>query len=246
MNLVVDQGNRICKVAVYMAGEQIFCQSVPCLDAALLSSLRAQYPELSRAIYCSVGSWQDDTPALLREAFANLIVLDGQTPIPIGVHYDRKQLGGDRLAAVVGAYAHQAGHGAHTLVIDAGTAITYELVDPAGNYLGGNIALGLYMRMSALHKRTARLPLVESLEPREEGFGHTTEEAIQLGALQGLAYEIEGYIRSLESCGPLRIYITGGDAQILSQQLKRGDITVLPELVLDGLNYILDYNNDAK
>lgn len=246
MNLVVDQGNRICKVAVYMAGTQVSCQSVPYLDATFLSSLRAQYPELTRAIYCSVGSWQDNTPELLRETFPDLIILDSQTRVPISVSYDRKQLGGDRLAAVVGAYIHQAEHKTHTLVIDAGTAITYELVDPAGNYLGGNIALGLYMRMSALHKRTARLPLIETLEPMQEGFGHSTEEAIRLGALQGLAYEIEGYIRSLDSCGALRIYLTGGDAQILSNQLKRSDITVLPDLVLDGLNYILDYNNDAK
>lgn len=246
MNLVVDQGNRICKVAVYAAGEQISCQNVVHLDASLLSSLRSQYPELSHAIYCSVGSWQDDTPNLLREVFSDLIILDGQTPIPINVGYDRKQLGGDRLAAVVGAYILGADRGVNTLVIDAGTAITYELVDPVGNYLGGNIALGLYMRMSALHKRTARLPLVEVLQPKAEGFGHNTEEAIQLGALQGLAYEIDGYIRLLESYGSLQIFLTGGDAHILSQQLKRSEIIVLPDLVLDGLNYILDYNKDAK
>ena len=76
-----------------------------------------------------------------------------------------------------------------------GTAITYDFVDTDGNYVGGgNIAPGLQMRLKALHDYTSQLPYVEAEGPHPE-LGENTETAIRCGVIDGIRYEIEGYLR---------------------------------------------------
>ena len=127
------------------------------------------------------------------------------------------------------------------LIIDAGTCITYEVIDARGNYWGGNIAPGMQMRLRALHEFTARLPLVEA-EGEVPGMGYNTETAIRSGVLRGMKYEIEGYIKSMRSKFPhLQVFLTGGDHINFDTNIKNS-IFSDRYLVPRGLNKILDYN----
>ena len=109
---------------------------------------------------------------------------------------------------------------ANTLVIDAGTAITYDIVNKKGQYEGGNISPGIDLRFRALHQFTGRLPLVEKRN-FQKLFGKTTVEAILAGVQHGAIYEVEGAIdRFKNSYKNLNVIITGGDAYFFDKKLK--------------------------
>lgn len=167
-----------------------------------------------------------------------------ETPIPITNRYRTPQtLGADRLAAAVGASTTKPG--CDLLIIDAGTCITYEVIDAQGNYWGGNIAPGMQMRLQALHEFTARLPLV-SPEGDVPGMGYDTETAIRSGVLRGMKYEIEGYIRSMRTKYPhLLVFLTGGNRIKFDTTIT--DIIIADKYIVPrGLNRILDYNNEKN
>ena len=191
-----------------------------------------------------VGTVRDLT-ANEEEALAGLpfplLRFTPETPVPITSRYRSPEtLGSDRLAAVVGASSLRPGK--DLLIIDAGTCITYEVIDARGNYWGGNIAPGMQMRLRALHEFTARLPLVEA-EGEVPGMGYDTETAIRSGVLRGMKYEIEGYIKSMRSKFPnLEIFLTGGNRINFDTNIKNlifTDKYIVPR----GLNKILDYNS---
>ncbi len=173
-----------------------------------------------------------------------ILRLSPDTPVPITNRYRSPQtLGSDRLAAVIGASSLKPGK--DLLIIDAGTCITYEVIDARGNYWGGNIAPGMQMRLRALHEFTARLPLVDA-EGEVPGMGYDTETAIRSGVLRGMKYEIEGYIKSMRSKFPnLQVFLTGGDHINFDTNITNiifSDKYIVPR----GLNKILDYNLEMK
>ena len=190
-----------------------------------------------------VGAVRDLTPCeeeALRHIQIPILRFSQDTPIPITNRYRTPEtLGSDRLAAVIGASSLKPGK--DLLIIDAGTCITYEVIDARGNYWGGNIAPGMQMRLKALHEFTARLPLVEA-EGDVPGMGYSTETAIRSGVLRGMKYEIEGYIKSLRTKFPhLLVFLTGGNRINFDTNIKNiifTDKYIVPR----GLNKILDYN----
>lgn len=148
-------------------------------------------------------------------------------------------LGLDRLAGVAGAWSQYRNE--TSLVIDVGTCIKYDLITKKGEYLGGNISPGLQMRLKAMHLMTSKLPQVEPYE-RYEAMGTDTVSALQVGACTGAIHEIEGFIKEYKKMfGKLNILLTGGDSHFFVNKLKT-KIFAAPNLVLQGLNEILDYN----
>ena len=122
-----------------------------------------------------------------------------------------------------------------------GTAITFDILTSGGEYLGGNISPGLVMRFRALHAFTSQLPLLEKDEFSADP-GTDTRTAIISGVQKGILYEIHGYMEHFSEQYPgLKVILTGGDADFFADKLKR-PIFVVPNLVLCGLNFILDYN----
>jgi type III pantothenate kinase len=122
-----------------------------------------------------------------------------------------------------------------------GTAITLDILTSKSEYIGGNISPGLVMRFRALHAFTSRLPMFEkdafSADP-----GTDTRSAIISGVQKGILYEINGYVDHFSGTYPeLKVILTGGDAEFFADKLKK-PIFLIPNLVLSGLNYILDYN----
>ena len=127
------------------------------------------------------------------------------------------------------------------LIVDFGTAITIDQVSADGVFRGGNISPGVQMRFRALHDYTAALPLCESCEDQTL-LGRSTVEAIRQGVMNGIAFEIEGYIaRLFPEIDALSIIFTGGDAKFFVKRIKN-TIFAHCDLVFLGLNRILEYN----
>ena len=166
-----------------------------------------------------------------------LHVLHGNAALGMPVRYPNKaRIGADRLANAL-AVRHL--YGAPAVVIDFGTAVTFDVIDRSGAYCGGVIAPGLNMMTDYLHERTALLPRVEVREPRR-AIGKSTEEAIRVGAVigyRGMIREILGAVRKeLQGGkkGPLHVVATGGQAGIVARKMPEV-AAVVPGLTLDGL-----------
>ena len=243
MNLVIDAGNTTVKVAVF--DDKKLLEVINNTDYTLqfLQNIVSKYV-IDQAIVASVVDLPQKGIEKLDEFAFSLIWLDKQTPLPIKNLYKTPDtLGYDRIAAVVAANEQYPDR--DILVIDAGSAITYEFIDREGQYHGGNISPGTQMRFNALNHFTGRLPLIE---PKGEipSIGYDTETAIRAGVLKGLEYEITGYITSLKYKYPeLLVFLTGGDEFSFDTNLKN-DIFADRFLVLKGLNRILNYNNDKE
>lgn len=174
----------------------------------------------------------------------NFVELDAQTRIPIINRYKTpKTLGKDRLAAAIGASS--AFPNQNVLAIDCGTAIKYDFVNANGEYLGGGISPGLYLRFKALHTFTDKLPLVaySSVPPL---IGADTIHAISSGVINGAISEVDGMInRYKERFSNLNIVLTGGEMIYFVESLKNA-IFADPNLVLKGLHQILLFNEDKS
>jgi type III pantothenate kinase len=245
MNLVLDLGNSYGKIAV--------CQGVEVLESAVYEKItnreiayfNTQYPGLKGIIISSVVNDSREMVDYLGNLFSYCIELDHNTPIPLINRYTTPDtLGYDRIAAAVGAYTIYPKR--NVLVIDAGTAITFDLVTAEGEYLGGNISPGLAIRFKSLNKYTIRLPHLERPDEKPPLLGSSTKEAIQSGIVNGIILEIDGFIGAIAQHHPdLQVVLTGGDANYFEGKLK-SSIFVDLNLNLIGLNRILEYNASEK
>lgn len=247
MNLVIDLGNTYSKIAVCSGTEIIESVISEKVSNKEIAYFISGYPDLQGAIISSVVNHSRELIDYLDATFDTFLELTNTTPLPlVNLYKTPETLGYDRIAAVSGA--HTIFPGKNVLVIDAGTAITFDMVTAAGEYIGGNISPGLNMRFKALHKFTSRLPYLVPEEDAIQLLGKTTDEAIVSGVVNGLVYEIKGYISAVsEKYKNLRVVITGGDANSFDKRLKNS-IFVVAHLNLIGLNRILDYNaqNEQK
>lgn len=238
-NLTIDQGNSSAKVTVWNKVDVVYDASFAMLDCDDVLSILENYPLIDRAIYSSVASEGEEIINLLTSREIDAINLNSTTPLPITNAYKTPDtLGKDRIAAAVGAWSLF--KGSDILVIDLGTAITYDLVTEQGCYIGGNIAPGVMMRFEALHHFTQRLPLVD---PHGELpiWGTDTETAIRSGVLNGIIGEISHYKNKLgSSC---KVVLTGGAAAAIKQLLDF-PVEIDQHLVTRGLNSILIYNEN--
>jgi type III pantothenate kinase len=242
MNLIIDIGNTRTKFSVFNHGEEMISVPVDEFLPAHADVLLKEHPSIDKAILCSVKDYLPGLKKYLQQNFKTFVELDAGTPLPIENCYKSKDtLGKDRLAAVVGAF-HLYPE-TNVLVIDAGTAITYDLISEKGQYLGGNISPGIEMRFKALNQFTGRLPLVEKKEFGKL-FGQTTEEAIRAGVQHGVVFEADKAIDAFkEFYRNLKVIITGGDAIFFDKKLKNS-FFVNFNLTALGLNRILKYNGE--
>ncbi len=240
MNLIIDIGNSAAKLAVFHQNEMI--DMVYDTNHALekLDNICERYA-IRKGILSSVIHMNDIISSQLKRLDFPLLKLDYKTPLPItNLYRTPKTLGSDRIAAVVGAYTRFPGR--DILVMDAGTALTYEFIDHNGCYHGGNISLGKYTRIKALSAYCDKLPVINPDGDIPE-FGYSTETAIRAGVIHGIELEITGYILQMQKKYPdLLVFLTGGDEFSFDTNLKN-IIFADKFLVLKGLNRILDYND---
>jgi len=240
VDLVIDIGNTVAKIAIFDGYLLVDVAYSSNQNLGVLSEITAKY-QPKEGIIAAVINLSDRVLEQLTALSIPLLRLDRNTLLPIiNLYKTPETLGTDRIAAVVGANGEFPDK--DILVIDAGTCITYEFIDSRGNYHGGNISPGLQMRFRALHEFTAQLPLV-ALDGLRPLIGTDTQSAIRSGVLQGIEYEMLGYIMALKHKYPeLLVFLTGGDDFSFDSNLKN-IIFADKFLVLKGLNRILKYNN---
>jgi type III pantothenate kinase len=236
MNLIIDIGNTNTKLAVYKDCSRISMFRINELDYENLNNYLSKIC-IEKAIISSVKQIPKFVIDLLTVNIPYVHLLTYRSVLPFTIEYETPQsLGSDRIAALAGATLYY--HGKNTLIIDAGTAITYDFLEN-NIFRGGNISPGITTRYKALNKFTGRLPLVS----QRSGFsfpGRNTSDAIAAGVITGVLYEINEYIRTFKSKDSI-IILTGGDSEFLKDTIDH-QVIYLPDIVSDGLNYILEQN----
>jgi type III pantothenate kinase len=163
--------------------------------------------------------------------------LTAQTIRGVGIDYPKpNSIGPDRLANAVAARKR---FGAPVVVVDFGTAVTFDVVDARGNYTGGIIAPGLAAMTNYLHEKTALLPKIR-IRDIKSAIGKSTEEAMLVGAVHGYRGLVHGLIAELKRelrASNLPVVATGGYAKLIAARLP--EITaVAPDLTLEGLRLV--------
>jgi type III pantothenate kinase len=250
--LCIDIGNTHTHLAVHHDGELSGHRDIPTplLEdptrglPAVLAAFLVPRTALSapRAIaFCSVVPAA--TPRLLAvAASAGLAAwqLTHEVRLGIPITYPRPaEIGQDRLANAAGAHALAPGRPA--IVIDLGTAVTFDLVTPQGGYEGGIITPGPALVTRYLHERTAQLPLVTDLStPVTSVIGKSTAEAIRIGAVVGFAGLIQTLLDAVLAEYAARrlpsaeIFLSGGAAEVVHGRLRL-PARIVPDLALTGL-----------
>jgi type III pantothenate kinase len=187
---------------------------------------------------CSVVPW---ATAFMHGAFYSarspVLELTCKTLRGVGIRYPRPEtIGPDRLANALAAKHY---FGAPSVVVDFGTAVTFDVVDERGDYVGGIIAPGLSAMTDYLHEKTALLPAIKIRDTRSV-IGKNTAEAMRIGAVhgyRGLVRELIGELRRELGGKPLPVVATGGYAALIARGLP--EITaVAPNLTLEGLRLL--------
>ncbi len=244
MNLIIDWGNTSIKIVIFKKSfivNTIIINSIEEFEKTIEVVIK-NYPLIKNAILSSVVNHADSFFEFLNKKFQVFIPLNHLTPLPLENLYQSPQtLGYDRIAAVVGA--NNIFPDTNVLVVDIGTAITFDFVNDKNQYLGGNISPGLNMRLQALHHFTSKLPLVKKFtQPQKTTIAQNTQNAIKAGVENGIKYEIESYINLFErDLTNFKTILTGGDVFFFEKIIKK-NIFAEPKIVSMGLNRILNYN----
>jgi len=241
MNLVIDIGNTQVKTAVFndnlLLEKEIFIKNKLYISLKIIS----EKFKIKQAILSSVDKIGVLEVQKIKKLFS-LIVLNSKTKLPFNNKYKTPQtLGVDRIALIAAAVSQYPNN--NTLVFDAGSCITYDFVNEKNDYFGGAISPGITMRYKSLNYYTANLPKLNVIDKIPEK-GNSTENAIHLGVMKGVIYEIEGIINQYRAKNQkLTVILTGGDTIFLARNIK-STIFANPNFLLEGLNSILIYNID--
>ncbi len=194
------------------------------------------------AICSSVPTVSTQLRRMANRWFASLpiTVLGPGTKSGMAILYDSpREVGADRIANAVGAFDLYPGA---SIVVDLGTATTFDAISARGEYLGGAIAPGVAISLEALYTQAAALRSVELVRPRSV-IGRSTVESIQSGVLYGFAAQVDGVTqRILEELGPARVIATGGLAGLIAPHTNTVDV-VEPWLTLHGLRIVHERNH---
>jgi type III pantothenate kinase len=188
----------------------------------------------------AIGSVVPAATAALSEACQRLtnrptVVVDGRSPLPIKLQVDEPlTVGADR---IINTLAASRLHKRDCIVVDMGTATTFDCITADGTFIGGVIAPGVQMAGESLFRKTAKLGATELIPPAKT-IGTRTEECIRAGVVLGAADSIDGLVRRIKKEWPNRskplVIATGGLAQRFSKLCTEFDL-VEPDLTLAGL-----------
>ncbi|HAQ65049.1 MAG TPA: pantothenate kinase [Bacteroidales bacterium] len=242
MNLVIDIGNTRVKLALFEKEIMVAFAQNEELTIGWLEDFINTYVNGTSSFTTIISSVAEEPDSIVKwlETQGKVIHLSQNIKVPLDIQYKSPEtLGSDRLAGAVAAWNHY-GPG-NILVFQAGSCLTHEFLSKEGGFMGGAISPGMGMRFKSLHTFTSRLPLISHQEIRLLT-GRTTEESILSGVINGMAAEIDGTINCYrDKYVELKVILTGGDLNYFDKRLKNS-IFAHPNLVLDGLNLILRFN----
>jgi type III pantothenate kinase len=240
MELILDLGNTNQKIALFDAGNLVWVRTNKRISLSLVRNIVKSNPGIDSCILSSVIKVPAPLQSYLEKQF-RFLLLDENTPLPILNHYRTPEtLGKDRLAAAVAGFNQFPGH--PVLIINAGTAVTYDVVTKKGEYRGGSISPGMNMRFRALHTFTKQLPLL-TYTAIDFLAGNDTDKSVLSGVINGMAAEMEGMIACYQKEHPgISVILSGGDLNYFVNRLKIS-IFAVPNIVIYGLQQILAFND---
>lgn len=242
MRIILDIGNTRIKIAVYQKNTCLKTFSLPKNE---FENYFQQLIEQNKNIDCIIVSSVGDITKKQLESICKSIPLyfvNKELNFPfINTYQTPDTLGADRMVLASGAiFFHP---NTHCLVIDVGSCITYDFITSEKKYLGGAISPGIRLRYQSMHDFTAQLPLINHNQNSENNLiGTSTNTSMQSGVINGVAYEIDGFIDAYkELYDNLTVILTGGDAKYLSEKLKNR-IFVHSNYLIESLNALYEYN----
>jgi type III pantothenate kinase len=234
VKLLLDIGNTTIKAGAFKNNQLDEVRSFLLADG-LLAWIKDKKPDLIATGSVGNSAWL----SVIKNTGIKLIELHSALRMPFVNHYRSTSLGIDRAAAAAGV--KKLWPGKNFLAIDMGTCITYDIIDYKGHYFGGAISPGMKMRFKAMQTFTNRLPMVYEND-YDGAIGLNTETCMAAGVIEGICAEVERFIATVEAkYSPLFVVITGGDAAFFEKKINRS-IFAFPNLVLVGLNEILELN----
>ncbi|REG96215.1 type III pantothenate kinase [Flavobacterium aquicola] len=239
MILAIDVGNTRIKASVFEVDTVL--DSFVFLKTELAENIQnilKSYKKIAHLVVSSVSDVEKNSFSEF-ESFVKIHFVSHNDSFPFTNQYKTPHtLGVDRMVLAAGAVLQFPNQ--NRLVIDAGTCVTYDFIDESDGYQGGAISAGLQLRYNALHNFTAKLPLLEVENP-EHFIGKSTSESMHSGVVNGLVYEIDGFIDEYKALYPnFIIILTGGDAVFLAKRLKN-TIFANSNFLLESLNQIFQY-----
>ena len=238
MNLTLDIGNSGTKLALFEGKTKISSARIKDFNRESFEKIISGFT-FDKVIISSVKVTPDFVTEILSARNIFIHTLSYKSKLPFEIQYKTPEtLGSDRIANLAGAFNLFPNE--DILIIDAGTAITYDFLIK-GVYKGGNISPGINIRLKALHYFTDKLPLISASDDFDSP-GQTTRDAILSGVINGVIYEINEYICAFKKNNKNnKIILTGGNSEYISAKLNN-QIIRISDLVNDGLNFILEYN----
>lgn len=235
--LLIDAGNTTTDFAVTDGRRIGRIISVPTAQIAGIPRAVGAYTAVVLASVVPAA-----TRKLQRWLSVPTIAVSAKCDLGIGIRYpNRKQIGADRLANAVGVAKL---YGAPAIVVDFGTAVTFDIVNSRWEYVGGVIAPGLAAMTDYLHEHTALLPHIDLREPRSV-IGKSTVAAMEVGAVVGYRGLVKEILEALRREPGLRravVVATGGYGGLIAQKVPAIQ-HVNPMLTLEGLRFIYLHNS---
>lgn len=238
MNIIYDLGKAYNRLAMYNGSKRIWCIHTKDLSCEQIMEKALPF-RLQKMIIHSSKELPEYIYDLISVDIPFVHLFSHKSKLPFTSHYftaGTPDTG--RIAAIAGACSHFPEQ--EILLISAGTVLTFDFL-AAGKHEGTNISPGMSMRFKALQKHTGKRNF--DSEPGEyTSPGKNDAEAVKAGVITGIVYEINEYIRTFKKEHKKAAFvISGPDADLLGKRI-RYSTRYMPELVMDGLNYILEYN----
>lgn len=240
--IIVDQGNTTTKFGFFDKSEKIHFLRVKDHEGDRITELLRDHPGCDIFVSSVRDHAQLDLFSI--PARFNILSFTRNLELPVEPAYETPgTLGSDRIANAVAA--DELFPSENTLVVDAGTCITYTIVS-GRKIIGGAISPGIHMRYQALHSFTGKLPMVRFDEQAAPVIGRNTEASVRSGVQTAIIEEIRGMIaRYCSEINGLNVILTGGDGGYLGRYLK-STIFADPFITLKGLNKIYAFNYREK
>jgi len=242
MLLAIDVGNTQIKWAVFEQNMLLNKDIIAYFDWKNdLNKVLKKYSKIQICVVSSVGNLKEKDFLFLTRNL-KVFFISKNIKFPFENKYESTNtLGIDRMVLSAGAVLKFPKQ--NRLVIDAGTCITYDFIDINNNYYGGAISPGIRLRYESLNNYTAKLPLLSKENPKNL-IGNSTAESIHSGIINGISFEINGFINSiLDRNDNFIIILTGGDADFLAKRLKN-TIFANSNFLLESLNQLFQYNQN--
>ena len=237
MNLLIDIGNSLTKIAVFNKAKIITEFKIKKIDLNFIKDIVKDNKIINCAI-SNVGPRIDDLYIFLEENI-NLYIFDDKINLPFLNPYKKGIVGDDRLALILAASYEYPND--NFLIIDMGTCITYDIKTSKNLYQAGGISPGLMLRLDSLSRGAFNLIEVKPNYPKSS-IADDTETSINIGVLLGIENEINGFINNYKNeYNNLKVIISGGDSDFLYGKLKN-TIFTNSNFIYKGLNYLIEYN----